>query len=132
MQKPFSLSSLVPVWLSLSKYFCTACLMPMRLSEQYVTVCEIVYFNAFFLSADISSFELSFFFSLSYFLCVVSICCLLVHGLDSALSAKKIQCLQNCPVPLLECALAQLCMADVLCVSFDMNATGIKTAVRHR
>lgn len=86
----------------------------MRLSEQYVTVClrHSVYCNAFFLmSADISSFECLFFLN------VVSICCLPICGLSSALrSAKMIHCLQRCPVPLLECGLAQLCMADVLCV----------------
>lgn len=57
----------------LSKYFSTACLVSMRLSEQCGTVClwDCVYCNAFFLlmSADISLFE-------CLFLSVVSICCL--------------------------------------------------------
>lgn len=83
--------------------------MPMRLSEQYVTVCETVYCNAFFLSAHITLFELSF-------LSVVSICYLLVSGLDSALSAKKIQCLQNCPVPLFGMWPGSALHGKVLCV----------------
>lgn len=116
VQKPFSLSSLVPVWLSTLKILCTACLVSMRPSEQYVTVCFArlcVYCNAFIL-VNVCWHILVWMF---VFLSVVSICCLLVCGLYSdPQSAKKIHCLQHCPVPLLECGLAQLCMADVLCV----------------
>lgn len=112
VQKPFSLSSLVHVWLSTLKILAPHA-SSMRLSEQYVTVClwDSVYCNAFFLmSADISSFECLFFLN------VVSICCPLICTLSSALqSAAMIHCL-HCPAPLLECGLAELCMADVLCV----------------
>lgn len=79
VQKPFSLSGLIPVWLLTLKILCTACLLSMRLSEPYVTVClwYCVYCNApvnvcWHIPVPMSGF----------FLIVVSISCLLVCGVN--------------------------------------------------
>lgn len=74
------------------------------------TLCIVMHFSQCLLI--IYSFECL------VFLNVVSICCLLICGLGSVFRVLKwfsVCSIVLCP-PLLECGLAQLCMADVLCV----------------
>lgn len=95
--------------------------------------CEIVR-NVFFFLSRFSICLLTYPCLTVRFLSVVSISCLLVCGLDSALpSARKIHCLQQCLVPLFGMwpgsAMHGRCP---LCVSLDMNARHKNTVLRHR
>lgn len=108
----------------LSKYVCIACLVSMRLSEQYGTVClcDCVYCYAFFLllSADISLFE-----------CLFSKFCL--HLLSACLwtqfsSLRVLKRFTVCSIVL--CPFFGMWPGSAMhgrCVGFDMNATCIES-----